>query len=166
MAPRRRHLLLAGALALTLAAVFLVPEDETPAPAQRPAKQAAPAGGAPSPSPPVGEVTRADLTRRPYAAGDGDLFPAHSWAPPPPAPTAEAAAPAGPPPLPFAYIGKMEEKRGTVVFLLQDERTLAVRSGDVIDGTWRVAAVTPLSLELVYLPSKQQQSLNLGSADK
>lgn len=157
MAPRRR-LLLWGALVLTLAAVVWVDRGDDPGPAKKRPRQAAPAqvgaGAAP--------LSAADLARKEYTAGRGDLFAARSWAPPP---TAEVAAPAGPPPLPFAYIGRLYETGGTVLFLLHQERTLAVRQGDVIDGAYRVEKITPQTVVMLYLPLKQKQSLDLGSAN-
>jgi len=168
MAPRRR-LLLWGALAMTLAAVAWVDRGDDPGPAKKTPRQAA-RGTPVAESAPVvravpdpEELTRADLARHKYAAGGADLFSGRSWLPPPP--VVMPAGPAGAPALPFVYIGKMLEKEGTVVFLLHQERTLAVRQGDIIDETYRVEKIAPESMLVVYLPLKQQQSLNLGSAN-
>lgn len=167
MAPRRR-LLLWGSLALTLVAVAWVDFGEDAGPAKKKTRQVARWAPTATPAPTARAVpdpaapTLADLARRKYAAGSADLFPARGWQP---AAAITPAGPVGPPPLPFAYIGKLEETGGTVVFLLHAERTLAVRQGNVIDGTYRVEKITPQSIVLRYLPLKQQQSLDLGSAN-
>lgn len=161
MSPRRR-LLLWGSLALTLAATaWIYQEDNTDA-GKRPSRQvtrrplpAAPSGALPS-SAPLG------LSRGQYSDSHADLFPGRDWTPPAPPPG--TAPPPGPPPLPFTYIGKQDTAQGSVLFLLYQERTLAVRRGDVIDDTYRLEKITPQNAVLVYLPSKQQQSLDLGSA--
>lgn len=159
MAPRRR-LILFGALALTLLAVFTVDRDEAPPPTRREPPRA---GSAPEPMAPPAVNTVADLKRSEYATARGDLFPPHSWLPP--AVVTSDEAPSGPPPLPFTYLGKMLEGRETVVFLLFQEKTVAVRRADVIDGTYRVEQITPHSMILVYLPLNEKQSLDFGSTN-
>lgn len=158
MAPRRR-LILFAALALTLVAVFTVDHDELPAPARREPSRAAPAAATPA----AVAGNRADLNRRQYATARGDIFPPHSWLPPLVAGNVEEA-PAGPPALPFTYLGKIHEGRETVVFLLFQENTLAVRRGDVVDGAYRVEQITPQSMVLLYLPLNEKQSLDFVSA--
>lgn len=159
MAPRRR-LILFGALALTVLAVFTVDRDEAPPAARREPPRT---GSVPEPVAPPAVNTVADLKRREYATARGDLFPPHSWLPPMVATTEET--PTGPPPLPFTYLGRMQEGRETVVFLLFQEKTVAVRRADVIDGTYRVEQITPQSMILVYLPLNEKQSLDFGSAN-
>lgn len=158
MAPRRR-LILFAALALTLVAVFTVDRDEAPAPARREPSRAGPATATPAAAV---AGNRADLGRRPYAPARGDIFPPHSWLPSVVAVVEDA--PSGPPPLPFTYLGKIHEGRETVVFLLFQENTLAVRRGDVVDGAYRVEQITPQSMVLLYLPLNEKQSLDFVSA--
>lgn len=158
MAPLRR-LVLFGALALTLVAVFTVDREEAPAPARREPARAGPATGPPAA---VAAGNGADLVRSQYAAARGDLFPPHSWLPPVVAVVEDA--PSGPPPLPFTYLGKIHDGRETVIFLRFHENTLAVRRGDVIDGTYRVEQITPQSMVLLYLTLNEKQSLDFVSA--
>lgn len=170
MAPQRR-LLLWGGLALTLAAAAWVDHgdrDNSVELAKKSTRQVAqrtpPAAG---PSAGLGQtpttLTLTDLARNKYTTSHADLFPGRDWIPPP---VAIPTGPAGPPPLPFAYIGKLLEKGGPVLFLLHQERTLAVRQGDLIDGTYRIEKITPQSVVLLYLPLKQQQFLDLGSSNQ
>lgn len=166
MAPRRR-LLLWGSLALTLAAVAWVDRgdrDNNVEVVKKSIQRTPPATG---PSAGLGRIPSTpgltDLVRNQYTTSHADLFPGRDWIPPP---VAMPTGPAGPPPLPFAYIGKLLEKDGPVLFLLHRERTLAVRRGDLIDGTYRIEKITPQSVVLLYLPLKQQQFLDLGSSNQ
>jgi lipoprotein-anchoring transpeptidase ErfK/SrfK len=89
------------------------------------------------------------------------LFDPHSWAPPPrlvpqvilqpPPPTA--------PPLPFTYLGKQKESEEWVVFLKRDNVTYIVKPLDVIEAAYRVEAIAPPSMTLIYLPLNQPQTL-------
>lgn len=101
-----------------------------------------------------------------------DLFPAHDWrppvpvlpSPPPAAPVTPTVVVAGPPPLPFRYLGKLRRSEGAQVFLAQGERLLTVVEGDVIDGLYRVERIDARSMELRYLPLDQTQSMPVGSS--
>lgn len=90
-----------------------------------------------------------------------NIFRAQSWLPPPPPPPPPPAPRA--PPLPFVYLGQIDEGERIAVFLGQQQRTLIVRSGDAIDGTYRVESVTPTSASFIYLPLGEQQQLLLRS---
>jgi hypothetical protein len=72
----------------------------------------------------------------------------------PPAPTA--------PPLPFVYMGKILNDGNRAVFLTRNDKPYIARAGDVLDGTYRVDAIQPPTLELTYLPLSQKQTLDIG----
>ena len=76
---------------------------------------------------------------------------------PPPKPTT--------PPLPFSYAGKLVEEGNALVFLTQGNRNLAVRSGDVIDGVWRVESIRPPTMMMSYLPLKTVVPLVIGETN-
>ncbi|HJX19181.1 MAG TPA: hypothetical protein VJ437_13455 [Acidiferrobacterales bacterium] len=77
--------------------------------------------------------------------------------PPPPPPPPEA------PPLPFVYMGKLQEGGGHLVFfLVKGDRVYTVRAGDVIDATYKVEGVSGGKLTLTYLPLNIQQTLTVG----
>lgn len=95
----------------------------------------------------------------PVAAAN--IFRAQSWLPPPPPPPPPPAPTA--PPLPFVYLGQIDEGDRIAVFLGQQLRTHIVRSGDTIDGTYRIESVTPTSATFIYLPLGEQQQLMLRS---
>lgn len=127
-----------------------------------------------SPAPQVSAVAAAspvDAVAEPAAGAwkpGPDLFPVQGWRKarpaPDPAAVAAAAAPVAPPApsapaLPFQFLGRMDDASQRQVFLLDGERVLIVRSGDVIDETYRVERIADDRLTLVYLPLKVAQSL-------
>lgn len=110
----------------------------------------------------------------PTAAAEApDIFALRNWEPPEapiaaaPA-TPEAAAPAPPPeapPLPFRYLGKVEEPgQATVVFLARDNQVLAVRPGENIDSAYRVVRLKKDEVFFLYRPLKIEQALPMGAA--
>jgi hypothetical protein len=94
------------------------------------------------------------------------IFGPQSWVPPPPPvdPKLKNLPPPTPvaPPLNFTYLGKKQEAGVWEVYLARGEKSYIVRSLDVIDGTYRVDAVTPDALVLTYLPLNQVQQLNIN----
>ncbi|MFC5697085.1 secretion system X translation initiation factor [Pseudomonas sp. GCM10022186] len=106
----------------------------------------------------------------PVAVPAADLFAAQSWyvAPPPPppmaAPTAAPRARPTAPPLPFTFIGKLDDRQQLQVFLLRGEEVLVVREGDLIGKTYKVQRIDPERMTLVYLPLDIAQSLAVGRA--
>lgn len=99
----------------------------------------------------------AGATQCPAAAAN--LFRAQSWLPPPPPPPPPPKPQA--PPLPFTYLGHLAEDKGIALFLGRQQRTLIVRTGDSIDGTYRVDAITAQRAVFTYLPLDIQQPLIL-----
>lgn len=161
LSPRQRWAVLGSALALTLGlATWLgkTPEEEEAAP---------PPAGEKTPGPVqsgrVGQIAPATGD----AAGQGgevaDLFAPHSWRPAAP-PQAAAAGPAGATAPPFTYFGKLIEGRRVTVYLASAERNLAVRQGDVIEGTWRVESIGRRALVLRNLTTGAKQTIEIGRA--
>jgi hypothetical protein len=90
------------------------------------------------------------------------LFDPHSWAPPPrPVPPAMVLPPPPPmaPPLPFTYLGKQKEAGEWMVFLKRGNTTLIVKLLDVVETAYRIEAIAPPSMTLIYLPLNQPQTL-------
>ncbi|MBI3145184.1 MAG: hypothetical protein HYZ18_07970 [Pseudogulbenkiania sp.] len=94
-----------------------------------------------------------------------DIFTRQSWYVPPPPPKSAPPAPPAPPPLPFTYLGKVIDGAQVTVFVTQGDRNLAVKTGDVIDGTYRVDAIAPPMMTITFLPLSMQQSLEIGGAN-
>lgn len=170
----RRHLLLGGALALTLGAVVWVngleETDDAAAPAAAPsAKRRPPPAAAPA------------VARHTTAAGGfgqarwpDQVAPLFGLPPPPPPPRAASAEAADgtaappvkrAPPLPYTYFGRLEEGSKVTVFLSAGPRNLTARVGEVLDGNYRVEDITPSQIRLTYLPLNETQILNMGRSN-
>jgi len=91
-----------------------------------------------------------------------DLFEPKSWYVPPPPPKPLPPPPPSAPPLPFAYMGKLIEDGQLTVFLTKQERNYVVRAGDTLDGMYKVEAVSPSMMTLIYLPLNIKQTLMIG----
>lgn len=165
-----RRLVLGLVLCVTLGAALWVSQDEeggpepdvsaaaAPDPARQPSRREAPADGAP--------LLLDRLARRAPAGPNQDAFAGRSWvAPPPPAVEAPPAAPSAPP-LPFTYIGKMQEgETGPLtIYLVQGEQSYSVKKGDVIDKTYRVESMDTTHIVLTYLPLAVKQTLTFGNS--
>lgn len=167
----RRQLVLGLVLCMTLAATLWVSQGEeeagpaadvsdaaAPGPARQPPRREAPMDGTPL------QLDR--LARRAPAGPNQDAFAGRSWVAPPP-PVVEAPPPApSAPPLPFTYIGKMQEgETGPVtIYLTQGEQAYSVRKGDVIDKTYRVESIDTAHIVLTYLPLAVKQTLTFGNS--
>ena len=96
----------------------------------------------------------------------GDLFPAVSWVeapPPPPPPPPPAPVIPVAPPLPFRFVGKVEEEGGkTIFFLSAGTSVISARVGDAIDSLYRLDRFENGSLIFIYQPLQAQQPLPIG----
>lgn len=168
---RRRWAVLLTALALTLAAIYFSP---APAEVVEVSDRRAPA------------ATVAAATHAPAAEialvfeeeGAADPFEKRGWAePPPPAPPEAPPAPvertvapvvvepAGPPPLPYRYVGSFSDDGGSVIYLARGEVAVVARVGETLDGTYKVAALQARSVEFEHLSTGTKQSLPIPEAE-
>ncbi|WP_223512729.1 hypothetical protein [Pseudomonas sp. GL-B-19] len=101
----------------------------------------------------------------------GDLFGASSWKPAPtlarvteqPVNQTPVVQAPSVPPMPFQFIGKLDDHSDLQVFLQSGEKIYVVRKGDVIDDIWRIERISDVELSFVYLPLHLSQTLSLGS---
>jgi hypothetical protein len=100
------------------------------------------------------------LEARAFDDMKADLVAAKSWYVPPPAVAEKPKAP----PLPFKYSGRMIDDGRTTVFLAHQDRNRPVKSGDLLDNTWRVDAIGATTMTFTYLPLNESQILALGAA--
>ena len=107
-----------------------------------------------------------DLDRLQYRKIDSDLsflfFAAYK-----PQKTETAVIPPQPveptaPPLPFRFLGKMHENDQITLFVSQDENNLVVKTGDIVDGIYRLDSIRENSAEFTYLPLQLKQTLQIG----
>ncbi|MGA9163696.1 MAG: hypothetical protein WBZ31_04510, partial [Thiobacillus sp.] len=73
---------------------------------------------------------------------------------PPPPPQAPA--------LPFAYMGSWQEGPTTTYYLTRGTMPVSVRTGQLVDGVWRLETAAGGSLNFTYLPLNQTRSLRMG----
>ncbi|HZM33158.1 MAG TPA: cohesin domain-containing protein [Burkholderiales bacterium] len=91
-------------------------------------------------------------------------------APAPAKPVARAAgpvpvaAPPAPPPMPYRVAGRVMRGNVTEVVLAKGDTVLSVRIGDVLDDGYRVAAIEPEGVTLVYVPLDARQTLPISSS--
>ncbi|MCY1351118.1 hypothetical protein D9M69_373740 [compost metagenome] len=161
----------AGALAVVPELFFAEPEAEALAvrPAARPEARGTLAELRSPQAPAADGVKPATASGQPVP--QADLFAAQSWYVAPPAPPAQAVQASAPPPpprpsappLPFRFIGKLDDSQELQVFLQNGEKLYTVRVGDVIDSTYRVEGIQHARMTLTYLPLRISQSLAVGS---
>lgn len=142
----------------------------TPGPAARPTSVArrSQANGttddglsSPWPTPPAGAVRLA------WSPANAPALAA--WGPPlsPPAPPpalhtiAEDAIPPvpQPPPLPYTLIGRLEDGGQVMALIAGPTRTLSARTGDILDGQWRIDSIQSNAVTLTWLPANVTQTL-------
>jgi len=169
--PALRHIVMGLALVLTVAASVLdwpwqQEQDSGSTASDRAAQRKPSATTAAEPRPSASDV--ATHAQTPTSAGErlqhskANPFAVHSWlppvvrvkAPPPPPPRA--------PPLPFAYIGKMQDGAAVTAFVSQGGRNHVLHSGDTLSG-YRVESITPTDMTFVYLPLNEKQRLTFRS---
>ncbi len=143
-----------------------------PAPSEPPVAPPSPAPATPpARALPPGSV-RIDLLERPRDLGEpvdaAEAFGPKSWLvvpPPPPAPPPPPPVPPRAPPLPFRYMGQIDDGNGAVTyFLLRGTATLSVSVGDTIDNTYRLDSAEGGALQFTFLPLRERQSLHFGVA--
>lgn len=170
MTTRTRWLVLGGLLTATLVAVVWLDEQsaETPVTVAEPRKNNADrkAQTQPAKAPP-GRLALEKLQRAQSSEAEQveDIFKAKSWFVPPPPPKPVPPPPPTAPPLPFKYMGKLVEEGKLTVFISNQERNYAVKTGDTIDGAYRVDSVDPQRVLFTYLPLNMQQTLAIGGVN-
>jgi hypothetical protein len=135
-----------------------------------------PAGLAPATNAPgaarAGDVPAApDLPRRTSitASASKDPFAPKGWLPPPPPPLPAAPAMAAPPPppptappVPFRFVGLIEEKSAKpAAFIAKGEALYVVHVGDVVETNYRVESFNSAQVVVTYLPLQQRQTIEV-----
>jgi hypothetical protein len=91
-----------------------------------------------------------------------NLFAKTDWTPAPPAAAPVVAPPAPPPkapPVPFSFVGLLENRAKPQAFLAKGSELLIVSAGDTLDAAYRVESLGAREIVLTYLPLKQQQTI-------
>jgi len=171
-AKRRRWIVLGIALAATLVASFHRSDEGSLADVRQqtaPAREdRMPKGDEKDKPAGVAIVIPERLAPRTIEGDADDAFGIRSWAPPPPPPpkpVAQSKQPPPPPPkptappLPYRYLGRLEEAGVATIFLGAGERNFAVKPGGTFDNNYRLDAVQSGMLTFTYLPLNIQQTL-------
>lgn len=107
-----------------------------------------------------------------------DPFAPRGWQapPPPPAPavTKTVAAPVlvgppaleAPPPLPYKFMGRLDDAGVEVVYLSKGDQSLIARSGETLDGTYKIVAMDSQHIEFEHLPTNSRQTLSIPASGK
>ena len=104
------------------------------------------------------DLTQKHLFVEDKAIKTQDLFKGHAWyvPPPPPKPVPVKVEPPPPPavpPVPFFYMGKLEQApQATLVFLTANNKVLSVLVGKNVDTIWRLDKEEANTLTFTYLP--------------
>ena len=164
----QRQLILVVALVSTLAATWWASRSEIDENAVQPvagsSRRAPPPRTAITAPEPAAATDWQPVKRAGWAPAPDTQFAAWAPPPPPPAPRAEkvvAPPPPAPvaPPFPYQIIGSLLEGQQMQAFLASPTRSLNVRAGEVIDGQWRVDAVSASGLALTWLPAQIKQQI-------
>lgn len=70
-----------------------------------------------------------------------------------------ASQPLVAPPLPFKYVGKVEEEDNIKYFLLQQNKLINIEMGQLVDAQWRLVSEDLQYLNWIYVPFDQPKSL-------
>jgi hypothetical protein len=82
------------------------------------------------------------------------------------APARVAIAPTRPamPAFPYKYAGTLKKTNGvTEAFLLRGAELVPIKAGELLDGTWRIEALTEERIEVTYVPVGERVSMLLAN---
>jgi hypothetical protein len=190
MSPKQRWMMIGGLLALTLLGIYLVQEPaEESLPQENATKERSPRKAAQEQNPQpatfannpssqsaikvaeeaisvLPDLTQKHLFVEDKAKKTQDLFKGHAWyvPPPPPKPVpvkVEPPPPPAAPPVPFFYMGKLEQApQVSQVFLTANNKVLSVMVGKNVDTLWRLDKEEASTLTFTYLPLGLTKSLS------
>lgn len=167
---RVRWALLLTALIATVAAIWMPVSEKSVA------ASSAPALRRPALHPAIPAEDEAGTRTDGGSLGADDPFAPRGWQPPPPPAPAPVArvepltvAPVDltpqAPVLPFRFVGSMNDSAEHVVYLAHGEQALVARTGEVIEGTYKVLGITQNQIEFEYIPTGVKQALTLPARD-
>ncbi|WP_198119316.1 hypothetical protein [Massilia rhizosphaerae] len=161
-----RWTVLLSALAATLVAMFY--------PVDGPVESRIPATVRPGPSPVIKLVAAPaskEQSRPVWIASDENPFGLRVWETSPP-PVVESArvvqsaelvqtAPAqeAPPPLPYRFLGQMQDGGNRIIYLGRGEEVLLAHQNDVLEGSYKVVAINDSMIEFESVQSGIRQAL-------
>ncbi|OEZ99040.1 hypothetical protein [Duganella sp. HH101] len=184
-----RKIVIGAAAVATLIAAWFAPDQDggVVGPAAATTREADPAPATPA-APVAAPVAIAatsvstagadgiDLQIHPRVADDemGNVFAKQSWAPEAPKKVMQeqaqqvaqqASAPSGPPALPFQFLGRFTDEGKTAYFLQIDGQNVVARPGEKVNDSYLLDSVSGNTMNFVYLPLNQKQTLVVGDTN-
>lgn len=178
-----RKIVIGAAAVATLLAAWFAPEQDggVVGPAAATTREAPPpaAAVAGEPAPAAAEPVTPELQIHPRVADEdlGNVFAKQSWAPAAVSPlkvlpqqvaavdVQRPGGPAGAPALPFQFLGRYTDEGKTAYFLQIDGRNIVARPGEKIDDNYQLDSVSGDTMNFIYLPLNQKQSLVVGDTN-
>ena len=171
----RRALGWAALVCAGAAVVLYLPDRDAPSALAGAASPAKPASGPTAPEPRL----QALPAREALGPAQGEPFAARDWAPPakpvlPPTPPAAAppivaVAPVAPqriaPAVPYRVAGEVMHDDAAYIVLARGDSVHVVRQGERLEGGYRVEAIRPDRVTLLYEPLGTRDELPVGSTD-
>lgn len=99
-----------------------------------------------------------------------EIFGFQTWQPPPPPPPKVLAGPPPappppvPPPNPYRFAGRFLQDGQMQVFLTRGEYPVQIKVGDVLEGTYRIEAISPNNIAMTYLPLDYKETIVIPAA--
>ncbi|GAB3265894.1 hypothetical protein [Chitinimonas naiadis] len=169
-ASQRRWWIWLGLLGATIAAM-VYPTEEDGAAVSEVAQPNRPAAVSAVPGQPVASAASEPSAALPDMKADP--FAPRGWqAPPPPPPPAPVVvapiappAPVGPPPLPYRFMGRLNDGGDQVIYLSHGDQTVIARAGETLESTYKVLGIDAQRIEFEYLPTGDKQSLTIAAPE-
>ncbi|MBB5020336.1 hypothetical protein HNQ59_003655 [Chitinivorax tropicus] len=98
----------------------------------------------------------------PFHSGKKNMEPVVDPANQPPPPPPPPPVPSGPPPLPFAYLGKLQRGSQLDIYLDFQGQNLIAHVGETVAGGYRLDSVDAAGIHFTYLASGEKQVLSMG----
>jgi|GEM_PF-4109036 len=102
------------------------------------------------------------IAPRDYRAISRNIFPIQTWQSAPKKvakPLPVVLPPPVAPPVPFVFMGKVEEGNETEYFFMQQNKLINLKVGDMVNGQWRLESEDEQYLHWTYLPMNLPQRL-------
>jgi len=102
------------------------------------------------------------IASRSYSPVTQNMFSSQTWEPPQPKFKKESrpvVAPLMAPPIPFTYLGKIEEDGKIEYFVLHQNKLFNLKVGQLVQGQWRLDSEDAKHLNWTFLPLKLPQTL-------
>lgn len=156
------------------APISVQPQAGASAPGPAAASASAPASASTAASATAAASGPAAAASRAVPSGEGQAFARLSWLPPrpPPAPAPPPPPPAPvvptAPPLPFNFVGMVDNGTGKPqAFLAKGDALLVVSAGQLLENnTYRVDSFDANQVVLTYLPLSMKQTIDVSGAAK